>query len=129
MATVLYTPDELVQTLHCMFPLMDTIQLHKVMYDNKYNFNNSVNFLVQTILLNTSSSNRAPCILPDDFLRVPGWSVRHSRAKNAEDYMNLMADPVFLREMEAEFGPVHVYHHQITHITSCSTTFNRATRK
>ncbi len=103
-STVLYSPDELVMTLSYMFPKLDTIQLHKVMYDNKYNFDHSVEYLVQTQLIDSNSkksirraNSSSAYLLPNDFLRIPGWSNRHSKALNSQDYMNLLADPVFLR--------------------------------
>lgn len=43
--------------------------------------------------------------LPDDFLRVPGWKARHSADITSQDFMQLLADPIFLRELQREFGP------------------------
>lgn len=42
--------------------------------------------------------------LPNNFLRVPGWEKRHEEAIRKKDFMSLFADPVFLREVEREFG-------------------------
>lgn len=43
--------------------------------------------------------------LPDDFLRVPGWKARHTADVTSQDFMQLLADPIFLRELQREFGP------------------------
>lgn len=42
--------------------------------------------------------------LPNSFLRVPGWEKKHEEAIRKKDFMSLFADPVFLREVEREFG-------------------------
>lgn len=42
--------------------------------------------------------------LPNSFLRIPGWEKRHKEAIQKKDFMTLFADPVFLREVEREFG-------------------------
>ena len=43
--------------------------------------------------------------LAHDFLRVPGWQAKHREATARKDFMTLFADPVFLSEVEREFGP------------------------
>ena len=43
--------------------------------------------------------------LPNDFLRIPGWAAKHREALLNKDFMTLFADPIFLREIEREFGP------------------------
>eukprot|EP01041_Mallomonas_annulata_P006729 gene6730-13627_t len=47
----------------------------------------------------------AKITLPNSFLRVPGWQTKHEEAITKRDFMTLFADPIFLREVEREFGP------------------------
>ena len=55
----------------------------------------------------TSSSQRrgAQVVLPDDFLRVPGYSEKRQEYVETGSLVNLLADPLFLQELEREFGP------------------------
>jgi hypothetical protein len=43
--------------------------------------------------------------LPDDFLRVPGFNEKRQEYVETGSLVNLLADPLFLQELEREFGP------------------------
>jgi hypothetical protein len=47
----------------------------------------------------------AHVVLPDDFLRVPGFNEKRQEYVETGSLVNLLADPLFLEELEREFGP------------------------
>lgn len=63
-----------------------------------------------TTLSSSSSSNQkikrgSAVRLPDDFLRPSDWIQKQQEYNQTGSLVNLMADPIFLQELEREFGP------------------------
>ena len=123
------TQDEALDFLNSAFPAIDSETLLSIYNANAQSIDRTMEALVSIENPNTqleasvftpSSSLTAPVVhgtvinkeprghkmsLPDDFLRVPGWKSRHSADISSNDFMSLLADPVFLRELQREFGP------------------------
>lgn len=80
------------------YPLPSQDQSSRASHRNGENMGSSNN-------VEQNGKRGAKVALPDNFLRIPGWNERHDAQMGTGDYVNLLSDPVFLRELEREFGP------------------------
>lgn len=72
---------------------------------NRLNYSPAAAATMTAASTSVNKRRGAQVVLPDDFLRVPGYSEKRREYVETGSLVNLLADPLFLQELEREFGP------------------------